>query len=129
MKKKLLSAILSVSLLSVMLAGCASSEADNAVDTGETDSEIAQVDGNEQLESGKVELRVWAEEADIECLQKMIDSFEQKYAGQAEFSITIEASSEADARNKFPKFQTFRECNIIQSHLTVNCLNNRYLYL
>lgn len=99
MKKKLLSAILSVSLLSVMLAGCASSEADNAVDTGETDSEIAQVDGNEQLESGKVELRVWAEEADIECLQKMIDSFEQKYAGQAEFSITIEASSEADARN------------------------------
>ena len=78
MKKKLLSAILSVSLLSVMLAGCASSEADNAVDTGETDSEIAQVDGNEQLESGKVELRVWAEEADIECLQKMIDSFEQK---------------------------------------------------
>ena len=99
MKKKLLAAILSVSLLSVMLAGCASSEADNAVDTGETDSEIAQVDGNEQLESGKVELRVWAEEADIECLQKMIDSFEQKYAGQAEFSITIEASSEADARN------------------------------
>ena len=99
MKKKLLSAILSVSLLSVTLAGCASSEADNAVDTGETDSEIAQVDGNEQLESGKVELRVWAEEADIECLQKMIDSFEQKYAGQAEFSITIEASSEADARN------------------------------
>lgn len=99
MKKKLLSAILSVSLLSVMLAGCASSEADNAVDTGETDSEIAQVDGNEQLESGKVELRVWAEEADIECLQKMIDSFEQKYAGQAEFSITIEASSEEDARN------------------------------
>lgn len=99
MKKKLLAAILSVSLLSVMLAGCASSEADNAVDTGETDSEIAQVDGNEQLESGKVELRVWAEEADIECLQKMIDSFEQKYAGQAEFSITIEASSEEDARN------------------------------
>ena len=29
----------------------------------------------------------------------MIDSFEQKYAGQADFDITIEVSSDADTRN------------------------------
>lgn len=44
-------------------------------------------------------LRVWVEEANIENLQKMIDSFEQKYAGQADFDITIEVSSDADTRN------------------------------
>lgn len=98
MKKKLLSAILSVSLLSVTLAGCASSEADNAVDTGETDSDIVQVDGNEQLESGKVELKIWVEEANFANMQKMIDSFEQHYAGQADFEITLEASADSDTR-------------------------------
>lgn len=84
--------------MSVTLAGCASSEADNAVDTGETDSDIVQVDGNEQLESGKVELKIWVEEANFANMQKMIDSFEQKYAGQADFEITMESSADADTR-------------------------------
>lgn len=61
--------------------------------------EVQQDDGDGQLESGKVSLRVWVEEANIENLQKMIDSFEQKYAGQADFDITIEVSSDADTRN------------------------------
>ncbi len=71
----------------------------NQTDTEPADVEVQQDDGDGQLESGKVSLRVWVEEANIENLQKMIDSFEQKYAGQADFDITIEVSSDADTRN------------------------------
>lgn len=98
MKKKLLTVILSVSLLSVMLAGCGSPEAGQTVGAGETESDIAQTGESEQLESGKVELRVWVEEANFANMQKMIDSFEQKYAGQADFEITLESSADADTR-------------------------------
>lgn len=99
MKRKLLTAILSVSLLSVSLAGCGSAGNDNAVDPGEAGTDAVQADGSEQLESGKVELRVWVEEENIPNTQKMVDSFEQKYAGQADFAITIEASNDSDTRN------------------------------
>lgn len=98
MKKKLLVAMLSVSLLTTVLAGCGNTDANNQTDTEVADVETKQDDGSEQLESGKVALRVWVEEANIENLQKMIDSFEQKYAGQADFEITIEVSSDADTR-------------------------------
>lgn len=98
MKKKLLVAILSVSLLTTILAGCGNTDADHQTDTEATNTETKQDDTSEQLESGKVALRVWVEEANIENLQKMIDSFEQKYAGQADFDITIEVSGDADTR-------------------------------
>ncbi len=91
--------MLSVSLLTMALTGCGNADAGNQTDTEPSDVEVQQDDGDGQLESGKVSLRVWVEEANIENLQKMIDSFEQKYAGQADFDITIEVSSDADTRN------------------------------
>lgn len=91
--------MLSVSLLTMALTGCGNADAGNQTDTEPADVEVQQDDGDGQLESGKVSLRVWVEEANIENLQKMIDSFEQKYAGQADFDITIEVSSDADTRN------------------------------
>lgn len=93
MKKKLLGAILSVSMLAAALAGCGNTDADSR-----TDAEQEQDDAGAQLESGSVALRVWVEEANVENLQKMIDSFEQKYAGQADFDITIEISGDANTR-------------------------------
>lgn len=99
MKKRLLVAMLSVSLLTMALTGCGNADAGNQTDTEPADVEVQQDDGDGQLESGKVSLRVWVEEANIENLQKMIDSFKQKYAGQADFDITIEVSSDADTRN------------------------------
>ncbi len=99
MKKRLLVAMLSVSLLTMALTGCGNADAGNQTDTEPADVEVQQDDGDGQLESGKVSLRVWVEEANIENLQKMIGSFEQKYAGQADFDITIEVSSDADTRN------------------------------
>lgn len=95
MKKKLLAMILSVSLLPAMLSGCGNSNTDN--DTETAMSTLENSSGG--LENGKVELRIWVEEANFDNLSKMIESFKQKYAGQAEFDITIEAKADADTRN------------------------------
>lgn len=96
MKKKLLVAILSVSLLATGLMGCGNTKSGEQAESAEAETE--QENQGEQLESGKVALRIWVEEANIENLQKMIDSFEQKYAGQADFESTIEPSGDADTR-------------------------------
>ena len=98
MKKKLLVTVLSVSLLATVFAGCGNKDANNQIDTEAANVEAEQADESDRLESGKVALRVWVEEANIDNLQKMIDSFEQKYAGQADFDITIEVSGDADTR-------------------------------
>ncbi len=98
MKKKLLVAALSASLLATVFAGCGNKDAKDQTDTEAANAETQQADEGEQLESGEVALRVWVEEANIDNLQKMIDSFEQKYAGQADFDITIEVSGDADTR-------------------------------
>ena len=42
---------------------------------------------------------MWVEEANIDNLSKMIESFKKEYAGQAEFEIIIEARGDADTRN------------------------------
>lgn len=97
MKKKSLVAILSVSLLATGLMGCGNTKSGEQAERAEAETE--QENQGEQLESGKVALCIWVEEANIENLQKMIDSFEQKYAGQADFEITIEPSVDADTRN------------------------------
>lgn len=93
-KRHFFAAVLSASVVSMSLAGCSSTVATDTADD-ETEAKGAQ---EEQLESGKVELRVWAEEANFETLSKMIESFKQEYAGQAEFEITLENSSDADTR-------------------------------
>lgn len=98
MKKKLLVAALSASLLATVFAGCGNKDAKDQTDAEAANAETQQADEGEQLESGEVALRVWVEEANIDNLQKMIDSFEQKYAGQADFDITIEVSGDADTR-------------------------------
>lgn len=90
--------ILATMSLAVMtLAGCGADQAENPVgsDVQNSDSEIQQ----EALESGKVELKVWAEESNFETLGKMIESFKQEYAGQADFEIILEASADGEARN------------------------------
>lgn len=98
MKRKLLKTVVSISLLSAMLAGCGNKSADNLADMKDTPK--AEAIEGETLETGHVSLRVWVEEANIENLQKMIDSFKREYAGQADFDIIIEPSGDADTRNK-----------------------------
>lgn len=92
--------VLAASLLAASLAGCGNNNTDggNQAETEPVDAGADQGDADGQLESGTVALRVWVEESNIANLQKMIDSFKQKYAGQADFDITIEVSGDADTR-------------------------------
>ncbi|MDE6911000.1 MAG: extracellular solute-binding protein [Lachnospiraceae bacterium] len=100
MKKKVLMTVLATSLLAASLVGCGNKNTDDSsqAETESVDVTAEQDAADEKLESGKVSLRVWVEEANIPNLQKMIDSFKQKYAGQADFDITIEVSGDADTR-------------------------------
>lgn len=96
MKRKLLIMVVSVLLLIAILAGCRNTSTDTKGDTKDTST--TEVEDEKTLETGKVSLRVWVEEANIENLQKMVDSFKQNYAGQADFDIIIEPSGDADTR-------------------------------
>ena len=114
-KKKLLAVMLSGTMLTMALAGCGNSQTsgeNGAESVGTGQESVAEVAGTEQgnaagtgsgqdetLESGTIELTVWAEEDNFESLNKMIASFKEKYAGQAEFEITLEAQSDAEAKN------------------------------
>ena len=104
MKRKLLSILLSGVILSMLLAGCGSAketktdaEVTNESTEGETTSDAAAQ--TSELESGKVELTVWAEEDNFEMMNKMIESFKQQYAGQAEFEITLAPQSDGETKN------------------------------
>ena len=43
--------------------------------------------------------KVWSEEDNFDMLNQMIDSFEQKYAGQAKFEITLEQNADSDTKD------------------------------
>ncbi len=89
-RKKILITVLAASIVSVSLAGCG----------GETKTAHVELQNDEdELESGEVILTVWAEEANFDTLSKMIESFKQEYAGQADFTITLEDSADAQTRN------------------------------
>lgn len=94
MKRKVLATLLTISMVALSLLGCGASDS-NSQDNVETvgNNENASVD------SGTVKLKVWAEEANFDNLNKMIESFKQEYAGQAEFEITIEAQADGETRN------------------------------
>lgn len=65
-----------------------------------TPSNSATDEGNAQSDkkSGVVELNVWADENSFDVLEGMIASFKQKYAGEAEFNITLTAMGESDVK-------------------------------
>lgn len=94
--KKLITAVLVFSLTGTLFTGCG--EGNNA-GTETTPSVPQETNKESNLESGKIELKVWSEQANYEVLNKMIDSFKKEYAGQAEFEITLEEASDADTKN------------------------------
>ena len=97
MKKKLLALLLSGSVLSMTLAGCGNSQATEEITV--TENENVETKQDEGLESGKVELTVWAEENNFEMLEGMFETFKQEYAGQAEFEITLVQQADAETKN------------------------------
>ncbi len=107
MKKKLIGNMLAVTLACTTFAGCGQS-AQTTSDKEAVSDELAAagtetaVDDTETeaaADDGTVTLTVWAEEANFPVLQEMIDSFEQNYAGQADFDIQLVESADAETRN------------------------------
>ncbi len=75
--------------IAAILTGCSSTadvEPVQSVDAG----------GQEELESGKVPLTVWAEEDNFDLLNEMTASFQEHYAGQADFEITLVAQPDSN---------------------------------
>ena len=63
------------------------------MESTEADSSVSQ--GSD----GTVTLKVWSEESNFDLMNQMIESFKQEYAGQADFDITLEASTDSEAKN------------------------------
>ena len=85
-----------MTLLCMNLTGCGAS----ATDTAETENpqEAAQTEAA-SADNGVVTLRIWAEEANWDNLTKMIESFKEEYAGQAEFDIVLETGADSATRD------------------------------
>lgn len=92
MKRKVIALILSVATMSIMLTGCGGSQKESGENQEAQTEEISTETG------GTVTLKVWGATDDQELLAEMVESFKAKYAGEAEFDITIEAVEEADCR-------------------------------
>ena len=93
MFKKMLTIILSAVISLSSLAGCGASGGEE-----ENVSETEAVNDNE-LPSGDISLRVWGSEEDEDLINQIISSFVSEYSSQANFNITFEAHSEANAKD------------------------------
>lgn len=79
-------------LFTLSMTGCGS--------TGTKTNTISETEAvTEESKSGKIELTVWAEQDNFTMMNTMIEAFKQKYAGEAEFEITLKAQSEASTKD------------------------------
>ncbi len=92
MRKRILSMTLALLMLG-SLVSCQSTSPDK-----KTEEEETTVAGGTS-DSGPVQLTVWAEEDNFTMLEGMVDTFKQKYKGQAEFEITLTVMADAELRD------------------------------
>ena len=95
MRKKLIAMLLSIAVSACALSGCSASGSDSISNKEQPGS---NADGSS--ETGVVELKIWAEEDNVDTVNKMVESFKEYYAGQAEFEITIDVQSDSGARSR-----------------------------
>ena len=93
MKKKWIASVLAAAMGVSLLSGCGSAAGNASVASTEANSSVSQ--GSD----GTVTLKVWSEESNFDLMNQMIESFKQEYAGQADFDITLEASTDSEAKN------------------------------
>lgn len=105
MKKKIVAGLMLTTVLCMALGGCGSNAANESSDVSEAvvpgaeTSSTETVSGTDEADNGVVELTVWSEEDNFDLLNQMIDSFKQKYTGQAEFEINLVQGSDAETKN------------------------------
>lgn len=88
--------IISCSVTSFLLLGLCSCSGNtySSEEAQDAAQSIAENNGKEQ-----VELTVWAEESAFDTINKMIESFKQEYAGEADFNITIEQNLDSKTKD------------------------------
>lgn len=92
MKNKLFRWGICTAMITALMTGCASTGTNGQLqDTEEPDESTS--------ESGTVSLTVWAEEDNFDMLNRMIDSFKEHYAGQADFEITLAAQADSSTKD------------------------------
>ena len=106
MKKKLLAALLTVSMAATLLVGCGGSAEEAPAETAETTTEkteeAAPAEKTEEAapaEKQDVALRLWGAEEDQAMLQGMIDSFVANYADVANITVELGVESESTAKD------------------------------
>lgn len=98
MKKKVIAMMLIASMCGALMTGCGSSKDKTTAQPDGT--EIADSDNSAiELESGNIELTVWAEASNFDVLNQMIESFKEEYAGQATFDIKLEEKTDSETRD------------------------------
>lgn len=100
MTRRISAIILTAIMAACTITGCSGSDAmapsdESGVESGAYDT----IQDDNGAASGKVTLKVWAEEAQHPTVQKMIDSFIEEYKGQADFEITLEAQPDSTTRD------------------------------
>ena len=108
MKKHVIAAVAAATFVTTAMAGCTGADTTAGGESVNGEPSVLQTEavmdstelsGDAAEDDGKVTLTVWAEEANFDVLQEMIDSFEQKYAGQADFDIQLAENADAETRN------------------------------
>lgn len=106
MKKKLLAAVLTVSMVAAMMTGCGGSKEEAAPETSAAETETTETtqtaettETAEATEKQDVSLRLWGAEEDQTMLQGMIDSFVANYADVANITVELGVESESTAKD------------------------------
>lgn len=98
MKRRGLAAVAAVTLCSMLATGCSGEAETETAEEASVLSESGQ-DTETADEEGVVSLTIWAEETNHDVLNKMIESFKQEYAGEAEFDIQLVASADSGTKS------------------------------
>lgn len=108
MRKQFLNKLIAIALSSVLcigMVGCASSGngTQQAVGAGDGNGVLSAVGNGAaaggETDNGVVSLTIWAELANYDLLNQMIESFKAKYAGQAVFEFEILESADASTKD------------------------------
>ncbi len=97
MKKSFLSCILAAMLCALSLSGCGNGSTQQ--DGNTKGAAGGQTGEAEAADDGVVTLRIWAEDANFPVLTKMIESFKEEHAGEAEFEIILEQAADSNCKD------------------------------
>lgn len=100
MKRNIQLVTLTAAAFALALGGCGSAADADAETAAQTETAETEGDTAENTDDGGVvTLTVWAEEANWDVLNKMVDSFKEAHAGEAEFEVTFVANADAETKN------------------------------